>query len=291
VRYLHSLPPKTADPRVVDWYEEKTQFLLEKYSHANRIHYHTGLFPPSLTPACDLATLRRQLWQSQEDMLEYAARLWNAKHHLSGRILDVGCGLGGGPLYWAEQFGAEVTALTPVPSHVRVISGCAAKARVSHLVHPVVASAEEGPGDRDFDAAVATGASNYFNRPRWFVRLATQLRPGGRVFIEDTFLGRPEMAEPFNRYWISNIGSKAEYLDAAASAGFRIVHEEDVTDAAAGFWRLSVAYSKLLLVEGGLSEQEIAERHRSIDWQTRVYEAYLDRGFYNLLLHFEMEAS
>jgi tocopherol O-methyltransferase len=290
VRHLHSLSPAAADPRVVNWYEEKTQFLLEKYSHSNRIHYHTGLFSPSLEPADDLFTLRRQIWQSQEDMLERASRLWGADHNLRGRVLDVGCGLGGGPLYWAEHFGTEVTAVTPVPGHVQVISACAAKAGVTHLIHPMVSSAEEGPGDRSFDAAVATGSSVYFNRKRWFTRLAEQLRPGGHVFIEDTFVGRAEMATPFNRYWISNIGSKEDYLNDAAGAGFSLVHAEDVTSDAAGFWRLSVAYSKLLLANGRLSEVEIAERHRSIDWQTRLYDAYLDRGFYNLLLHFQLEA-
>jgi hypothetical protein len=95
---------------------------------------------------------------------------------------------------------------------------------------------------------------------------------------------------PFNEYWISNIGRLSEYRAAAASAGFELAHCEDVTDEAAGFWRLSVAYSERLLAQGRLDATQIAERRRSIAWQQRIYDYYLDRGFQNLLLHFRLGA-
>src|SRR3954470_10359475 len=123
-----------ADPKVVAWYEQKTDFLLAKYASGNRIHYHTGLVDPALAPAPDVPTLKQQLWRSQEDMLDRAARVWNADAHLRGEIIDVGCGLGGGPLYWAEAYGARVTALTPVAGHLPLIAGCAERAGVGSRV-------------------------------------------------------------------------------------------------------------------------------------------------------------
>jgi tocopherol O-methyltransferase len=275
-----------ADPRMIVWYEEKTKFLLAKYAVSNRVHYHTGLVDPSIEPAVDLDALRLQIWRSQEDMLHHAARAWNADSHLRGEILDVGCGFGGGPLYWAERYGARVTGLTPVADHLPIIARCIEQAGLGGRVTTLLGDAHTAPSEGAFDAVVATGASNYFDRPRWFAHLDRLLRPHGRVFIEDTFAGRDEVIAPFNAYWISNLGRLGDYCTAAARAGFELIDCQDVTLQAAGFWRLSVAYSERLLALGNLDEPAVAERRRSISWQRRVYEYYLDGGFQNLLLHF-----
>jgi tocopherol O-methyltransferase len=272
---------------MIAWYERKTDFLLDKYGGRGRVHYHTGLFPPEAVAARDLDGLRAQIWASQEAMLDHAARAWDAPRTLAGDILDVGCGLGGGPLYWAQTLGARVTGVTPVAAHAPLIERFAREAGVGDRVRVLVADAHAIPNDgRTWDAAVATGASNYFDRPRWFAHLAQLLRPGGHVCIEDTFWVRPELVAPFNDYWISNVGHEREYLDAARAAGFRLVGREDVTRDAAGFWRLSVAWSEALLASA--PDDDPDARRRSIAWQSRVYEAYLDGGFLNLLLQFEL---
>src|SRR5690348_12412063 len=103
--------------QVVAWYEQKTRFLLDKYGPGPRVHYHTGLVSPETKPATDLDALRRQIVASQEALLRHAARIWQADRHLCGDVLDVGCGLGGGSIFWAQEYAARVTALTPVPSH------------------------------------------------------------------------------------------------------------------------------------------------------------------------------
>ena len=50
-------------------------------------------------------------------MLSDAAEVWDAPQSLSGEILDVGCGLGGGSIFWAQEFGARVTAV-----HLRAVA-------------------------------------------------------------------------------------------------------------------------------------------------------------------------
>ena len=67
-------------------------------------------------------------------MLRRAAEAWDAYNHLSGEILDVGCGLGGGSIFWAEEFGAQVTAVTCVPSHTEWVTRFAMEAGVSHRI-------------------------------------------------------------------------------------------------------------------------------------------------------------
>jgi tocopherol O-methyltransferase len=274
-------------PELVAWYEEKTSFLLEKYGPGPRVHYHTGLVPPEEPAATDLAGMSRQLVASQERMLDHAASLWDARTHLSGEVADIGCGLGGSAIYFAERWGARVTGLTPVPGHLPLIARFAAEAGVSDRIAVEQGDAHTMPGEARFDAAYAFGAANYFDRARWFRRLRTLLRPGGRVFIEDTLWTRPELAAPFNAYWLSNMGNPDEYVASARAAGFALVRLDDVTRDAAGFWRVSLAYSKALL-ERDLSPAEQASRRRSVAWTSRFYEGHLDGGYRNLLFHFAL---
>lgn len=261
---------------IVDWYDRKTDFLLEKYGPGPRIHYHTGLAPADVTPAPTDDGLRRQLFASQEDMLHRAIGAW--REGLRGELLDVGCGLGGTSLYLATELGARVTALSPVPRHLTWVERFAAQAGVGDRVTPLCADVHTLDGPARFGAALSFGATTYFDRAVYFERLSRAIHPGGWVFMEDTFLGRPELAAPFNDYWTSNVGWPAEYEAAARASGFTLVDQQDVTRDAAGFWRLSVAYTERLH----------PTRHPSITWQSQIYRAYLDGGLRNLLLAFQL---
>jgi len=275
-----SLPVPTRPPTevIVDWYDRKTDFLLEKYGPGPRIHYHTGIAPAEIVPADDRDALRRQIVQSQEEMLTRAARAWDANRLLRGEILDVGCGLGGTSLFLAAEYGARVTALSPVRRHLIHVARLARKAAVADRVTPLYGDAHALEGPPRFDAALSFGATTYFDRQEYFRSLARVVRRGGHVFIEDTFLGRPELAEPFNVYWTSNIGWSSEYERAASAAGFEALAVEDVSRDAAGFWKLSVAYSRMLL----------DDRRDSIAWQSAIYDAYLDGGLRNLFMTFRL---
>src|SRR4051794_37622914 len=100
------------NPAVVEWYERKTEFWLEKYGPGPRIHYHTGLVDPAEPASDDTKALRKQLFASQEAMLRRACDVWEADRTMRGDLVDVGCGLGGSSIFFAQEFGARVTALT-----------------------------------------------------------------------------------------------------------------------------------------------------------------------------------
>src|ERR1700730_352108 len=104
--------------QAVAFYERKTQDILKRYGPGPRVHYHTGLVdqPPSIGASSE--ELHRELVAAQERTLEYAAEVWDAASSLSGDVLDVGCGLGGGTIFWTQKFGANVTAVTNAPSHI-----------------------------------------------------------------------------------------------------------------------------------------------------------------------------
>jgi SAM-dependent methyltransferase len=200
---------------VIAYFENKTQSILQRYGPGPRVHYHTGLVDDPPPPNASIPALRERLVASQERMLWQAADIWNASAHLSGEVLDVGCGLGGGAIFWAQEFGARVTAVTCVPSHAGWVSQFAAQSGVGSQIEPLVCDACEVPGENRFDAAVAVDSSGYLARKDWLARTASLLRPGGSVFIIDCFLARPTYAELFDSHWHTRIGTIDEYLGAA----------------------------------------------------------------------------
>ncbi|MFP2927011.1 hypothetical protein ACLESO_17780 [Pyxidicoccus sp. 3LG] len=87
---------------------------------------------------------------------------------------------------------------------------------------------------------MAVESACYLPRPEWFRRVRALLKPGGVVAIADCFLGRPEAAGPFDRYWRTRIGSLDEYLSAAHAAGLELEVRDDVSARVVGFWSLTL---------------------------------------------------
>jgi tocopherol O-methyltransferase len=278
----HDLP-------AVAYYERKTQEILRRYGPGPRVHYHTGLFdtPPALEASIE--QLRREIVDSQEETLRHAARLWDAPTHFSGDVLDVGCGLGGGSLFWAQEFGAQVTGVTVAPSHVELIEKFAAQAGVERQIRVELCDAARVPGEARFDSAVAIDAAVAWPRAPWFRRLARLLRPGGRVFLFDCFLGRAghsEYAEPFNSHWCSEVGTVEEYAAAAEGAGFALTTVDDVTEQAIPFWTRTLAVMSMEAERGKASAEEAARLEKSLRLHALLRRGLLDGGLHHAFLSF-----
>jgi cyclopropane fatty-acyl-phospholipid synthase-like methyltransferase len=270
----------------VAFYERKTQEILKRYGPGPRVHYHTGLVdqPPSIGASNE--ELRRELIAAQERTLEYAAEGWDAASSLCGDVLDVGCGLGGGAIFWAQKFGANVTAVTIAPSHIRLVECFAAEAGVASRVQAVCCDALAVPGEGCFDAAVAIDSSNSIPRRPWFRRLERLLRPEGHVFIFDCFLGRSEYEEPFNRHWCSQIGTLEEYVAAAREAGFTVKMLEDVSLRAVHFWTRTLALLRLEAQDVKLSTPQRRKLEDSLLTHALVRQGLLNGGLRFLLMTF-----
>ncbi len=272
---------------VVAFYEARTEPVLRKYGPGPRVHYHSGVFlePPPQGRSC--AELRGLLVGAQETLLEESAAAWDAARYLSGDVLDAGCGLGGGALFWAQRFGARVCAVTNIAAHAPRVSRFAQDAGVAERVSPLVCNAEEVPGEERFDAVVSIEAASYFDRRRWFPRVARLLRPKGRVFIVDTLRGRPEIADFLDPHWKTRVGPREEYDRAAKEAGLELLAVESLNERTAGFWPLDLAWTRRLLEEsppGGADEERL---RRSLGVHEQMYRAYADCGILHLRMSWQ----
>ncbi|HZI14157.1 MAG TPA: methyltransferase domain-containing protein, partial [Myxococcus sp.] len=203
-----------------------------------------------------------------------------------GEVLDVGCGLGGGSLYWAAQHHARVTAVTNVPEHAEQVQRFADVEGLGSRVKPLVCDALAVPGRACFDAVVAVESACYLPRVEWFRRVRALLKPRGVVAIADVFLGRPEEAAPFDRYWRTRIGTVAEYLAAADAAGLELETRDDVSARVVGFWSLTLELQthERLAARASPSALGALARSESTREHLRLQQALLDGGLEYALL-------
>ncbi|MCY0943180.1 MULTISPECIES: SAM-dependent methyltransferase [Streptomyces] len=233
------------DDKVRLYYSRKTQDILYKYGPGPRVHFHVGLFADGAHPYTTVAqgALKQRIVESQEAIVEHAARSWGAYEKPPRRLLDIGCGLGGTSLYWAQEHGTSVTGLTVAAEHVPIVTRFAAQAGVGDRVTPVLRDVHDLDDTHAYDAAYANESSGYTDRTRLFEVVARALRPGGWFGIQEHFVVRPEPRGFIDGYYRTRLGTREEYLAAAGAAGFELEQDEDVTDRVAEFWVQSMAWN------------------------------------------------
>jgi SAM-dependent methyltransferase len=270
--------------RVVAYYEHKTRAILQRYGPGPRVHFHTG-FVYEARPLATVSGLRSQLRESQEQMLKDAVDAWQLRTVAFRDVLDVGCGLGGGAIFWAQEFGSDVTAITIAPSHVNLVATFADQAGVGSQVHPLLRDALEFSGESLFDAIIAIDSSCHLDRRAWFRRVAGLLREGGHLLIADCFLQHPEFKQPFDQYWCADIGTIEEYLTAAREAQLTLKMFEDASRRAAHFWTMTLA-----LIHAESHGRRVicspARPSESLQIHTLMRQGHLDGGLRYALMSF-----
>lgn len=274
---------------IASFYDRKTQGLLRRYGPGPRVHYHAGIMDGPVPPDASPEQIQAEIVASQERILRYAADRWQAASTMSGDLLDAGCGLGGGSLFWAQEVGARVTAVTLAPTHVDIVRRFAYQAGVADKVTPIVHDVTTLPGEDRFDAAVAFESSCHMHRGPLFERLRSLLRPGGRVFISDFFFVRENYRDLWATHWLAPLGSLEEYRTAAARAGFRELDMEDISSRTQRFWLLTAALIEAEARANGTSGAELAavkESHRS---HLMVFEGLTNGGLRHAVISFAKE--
>ena len=271
---------------IVAYYEPKTPELLRRYGPGPRLHYHTGIVDEPQPLEISVRELRTKIVAAQERMLEYAAEVWQARSTLCGEVVDVGCGLGGGAIFWAQEVGARVTAVTCVPSQIQWVARFAAQAGVASRIRPLLCDALEIPGENRFDAAVAVDSCCHIPRQALFRRLSSLVRPGGHIFVTDCFLENPEYEELFNRHWHVRIGTIEEYRSAALEAGLRQESVEEISQRVEYFWAMTLALVRGEMREEKMTPYQAAKFAEAVQAHTQLRRGLADRGYRYALMSF-----
>jgi cyclopropane fatty-acyl-phospholipid synthase-like methyltransferase len=156
------------------------------------------------------------------------------------RVLDAGCGVGGGALFLARRLGCRVHGITLSAAQVETCRENARRLGVEHLARFERRNyLATGLEDASFDVVWAVESACYAFDKRDFLREAYRLlRPGGRLVLADFFSvsmdGRPRrdrrLMEKWTRSWaIREYAVTEEFERQMEEAGFRDVVVRDVT--------------------------------------------------------------
>lgn len=277
------------------YYNEMTAKLLAKYGPGPDIHYHLGYYEDGQAPAHPAGAapdeIRASIVAGQRRHLARAALAWDAGRRLSGSVLDVGCGLGGGSIFWARTFGAHVTAVTFAAEHSPLISELARRAGCAGQVRVLVSDACEVPADDGaYDAAVAIESTCHLPLRPWFASLARLVKPGGSVCVEDVIPLRPQGGVVFSDYFYARLHAIGEYERAARAAGFELADDVDITAQTAPFWQDSIAWTRAMLSPGrepGLGPVERRRLRISLSVHQDLAEEWRSGGIRQAFLRFE----
>jgi tocopherol O-methyltransferase len=280
--------PEAASVR--GYYHGKTAAIIDRYGPGPRVHYHIGLFGRSrLALGGTPEQVRAEIVAAQERLLECAGAVWEADAAFAGNLLDVGCGLGGGAIYWAQRFPVQVTAVTNVAEHAEVIHDLAAAAGVADRVQPLVGDATQLRQASHYNGAIAIESSCYMSRPLLFERVAAALLPGGVFGIEDIFLAKPEWRAVFDTYWKTTIGTVPQYQQAAGQAGLVLEQDLDVTEDTSQFWRFSIAWARAKMTEPAISPADKTRLACSISWHRRFLQGWREGAYRVRILRFRKQ--
>jgi tocopherol O-methyltransferase len=279
---------------VSSYYNDMTAKLFDKYGPGPDIHYHLGYYEDGKASKHSQGAapeeIRAAIVAAQRRHLAHAARVWNAGQRFTGRVLDVGCGLGGGSIFWARTYGADVTGVTFAREHPPLIAELARAAGCAEQIRVLVCDACEIPADTVYDTAVAIESTCHYPLHPWFRNLARLIRPGGSVCVEDIIPVRPQGGVVFADYFYAPLHSIEEYADAARAAGFDLVDDVDITAYTAPFWLDSIAWTRAKLSPERYAGLDQVERRRlriSLAVHHDLYQEWRSGGMRQAFLRFE----
>ena len=157
------------------------------------------------------------------------------------RVLDVGCGIGGGDFLMAELYGVEVVGIDLSTNMVNIAKQrAAAKPGLSVTFEVRDATTTEFEPE-SFDVVYSRDTLLHIHgKPELFRRFLGWLKPGGQLFISDYSRDFPEvtpenhdLSETFEAYVAQrgyHLMTPAAYGDVVKGAGFATAKATDETD-------------------------------------------------------------
>lgn len=173
--------PQT-EASVSAYYAALTQHIVE-----NQLTFHHGLWGPDTTS-------QQEAFQRSDQTLVQGCELAPGQ-----KVLDAGCGVGGGAIMLAREYGVQVTGLTNCEPHVAVAAEQAEQQGVGHLVEFVHGDFRDLPfPDSCFDVVFNNNSFCYVPVPdqvHYLQGVYRVLKPGGRWQALDPLMNDVPMSE------------------------------------------------------------------------------------------------
>jgi tocopherol O-methyltransferase len=161
-------------------------------------------------------------------------------------VCDVGSGYGATTRLLARELGATVTAYTLSPvQHAHAQSRAAGDARIRHELGDWLAARIE---PASFDAVIAIESTAHMeDKPAFFAKAASALKPGGRVVVcawlssgRERAWQRRMLLEPIcDEGRLPSLGTPDEYVEWIAATGLVLESFEDLSDRVRKTWSIS----------------------------------------------------
>ncbi len=181
-------------------------------------HIHHGLWHGEESPA----VAQRQLIEAMASRLVLRP---------NGRVLDVGCGMGGSSVHLARHFGQRVTGITLSPVQRMWAATGARMSGVSGSTEFLRADAEQVDFPAEsFDVVWSIECTEHlFDKPAFFRKAARWLKPGGQIAICAWLAGEEPLSAPARQqvfdvcegFLCPSLASEADYLQWFAECGTR----------------------------------------------------------------------
>ena len=177
------------------------------------------------------------LWNADESPRVAQSQLTERMAELAGitggeRVIDVGCGMGGSSIWLAKNRGCNVTGVTISSVQRTWAKTSAAWSQANPRPNFVRADAEEVQFDHGtVDAVWSIECTEHlFDKPAFFKKAATWLKPGGRVAICAWLSGDDEQAAETQRlvyevcegFFCPSLGTQADYRKWLTDAGLEM---------------------------------------------------------------------
>lgn len=164
------------------------------------------------------------------------------------RVLDVGCGMGGSSIHLARERGCDMTGITLSPvqrlwaATSAKFSGVGSRTRFRH------ADAEQVKFSvGEFDVVWSVECTEHlFDKPAFFRKATTWLKPGGRMAIcawlagrnANTPEGHEQVRQVCENFLCPSLGSEEDYVGWMTADGLEMVEVADWTDRVLTTWEI-----------------------------------------------------
>ncbi|KAK7922405.1 hypothetical protein WMY93_009307 [Mugilogobius chulae] len=149
------------------------------------------------------------------------------------KVLDVGCGIGGGDFYMAKTFGVDVLGLDLSENMVDIALERAAQENMPSVMFEVADATKRIFPESSFDVIYSRDTILHItDKLALFKRFFSWLKPGGRLLISDYCCGEKPWTPAFETYVKQRgyiLHTPAEYGEFIRKAGFSEVQAEDKT--------------------------------------------------------------